>query len=185
MLAVIPLLRLARHERLRQISLTDGQQSELERWVRSQTLDACSVRRARIVLLAAAGVGNHEIARQLEISRGPVITWRGRFAVGGVGAIQSDLPRSGRKPHSDAAEIVRVTTQTEPAGATHWSTRRLAAKLGVSDTTVLKVWRAHGLKPHLVETFKVFARPAVCRKTRRHRWLIPFAAGARVGSVLR
>jgi transposase len=146
------------------ISLTDDQRNELERWVRSQMLDARSVRRARIVLLAAAGMGNHEIARRLEISRGQVITWRGRFAVGGVEAIQSDLPRSGRKPRIDAAEIVRVTTQTKPEGATHWSTRRLAAKLGVSDTTVLKVWQAHGLKPHLVETFKVSRDPRFVEK---------------------
>ena len=123
----------------KRIDLTDTQRAELERRVRSQTLDARSVRRAKIVLLAADGVGNHEIARRLEISRGQVIAWRGRFADGGIKAIASDLPRSGRKPRIDAAEIVRVTTQTTPEGATHWSTRKLAAKLGVSDTTVLKV----------------------------------------------
>jgi len=105
------------------ITLTDEQRVELERRVRSQTLDARSVRRARIVLLAADGVGNHEIARRLEISRGQVIAWRNRFAEGGVAAIESDLPRSGRKPTIDAAEIVRLTTQTTPEGATHWSTR--------------------------------------------------------------
>lgn len=103
------------------INLTDDQRNELERRVRSQTLDARSVRRARIVLLAADGIGNHEIARRLEISRGQVIAWRGRFARGGVAAIESDLPRSGRKPTIDASEIVRVTTQTTPEGATHWS----------------------------------------------------------------
>ena len=89
------------------INLTDDQRNELERRVRSQTLDARSVRRARIVLLAADGIGNHEIARRLEISRGQVIAWRGRFARGGVAAIESDLPRSGRKPTIDASEIVR------------------------------------------------------------------------------
>jgi transposase len=122
------------------------------------------VRRARIVLLAADGVGNHEIARRLEVSRGQVIAWRERFAKGGVAAIESDLPRSGRKPTIDAAEIVRMTTQTTPEGATHWSTRKLAAKLGISDTTVLKVWRANGLKPHLVETFKVSRDPKFVEK---------------------
>ena len=132
--------------------------------MRSQTLDARSVRRARIVLLAADGVGNHEIARRLEISRGQVIAWRNRFAEGGVAAIESDLPRSGRKPTIDAAEIVRLTTQTTPEGATHWSTRKLAAKLGISDTTVLKVWQANGLKPHRVETFKVSRDPKFVEK---------------------
>jgi transposase len=146
------------------ITLTDEQRNELERWVRSQTLDARSVRRARIVLLAADGIGNHEIARRLDISRGQVIAWRGRFAAGGVQAIASDLPRSGRKPRIDAAQIVRVTTQTKPEGATHWSTRKLAAKLGISDTTVQKVWRANGLKPHLVKTFKVSRDPKFVEK---------------------
>lgn len=146
------------------ITLTDEQRIELERWVRTQTLDARSVRRARIVLLAAEGAGNHEIARRLEISRGQVIAWRNRFAAGGVKAIESDLPRSGRKPTINAAEIVRMTTQTKPEGATHWSTRKLAAKLGISDTTVLKVWQANGLKPHLVETFKVSRDPRFIEK---------------------
>ena len=146
------------------IDLTDEQRNELERRLRSQTLDARSVRRARIVLLATDGVGNHEIARRLEISRGQVISWRGRFAEGGVEAIKSDLPRSGRRPRIDAAEIVRVTTQTTPEDATHWSTRKLAARLGISDTTVLKVWRANGLKPHLIETFKVSRDPKFVEK---------------------
>jgi transposase len=146
------------------INLTEEQRIELERRVRLQTLDARSVRRTRIVLLAAGGVGNHEIARRLEISRNQVISWRDRFAKGGMAAIESDLPRSGRKPTIDAAEIVRLTTQTTPDGATHWSTRKLAAKLGISDTTVLKVWRANGLKPHLVETFKVSRDPNFVEK---------------------
>ena len=137
------------------ITLTDEQRTELQRRVRSQTMDARAVRRARIVLLAAEGVGNHEIARRLEISRNQAIEWRKRFVQGGIAAISSDLPRSGRKPRIDAARIVHATTQTLPEGATHWSTRTLAAKLGVSDTTVLKVWHANGLKPHLIDTFKV------------------------------
>ena len=146
------------------ITLTDEQRTELKRRARSQTLDARTVRRARIVLLAAEGVANHEIARRLEISRGQVILWRIRFARGAVDAISGDLPRSGRKPRIDAAEIVRLTTQTKPEVATHWSTRTLAAKLGISDSTVLKVWRANGLKPHLVETFKVSRDPLFVEK---------------------
>lgn len=146
------------------IILTDMQRTELESRVKSQTLEVRSVRRAHIVLLAADGVGNHEIARRLNISRGQVIAWRNRFAMGGIAAIAGDLPRSGRKPRIDAAEIVRVTTQSKPEGATHWSTRKLAAKLGISDTTVLKVWQANGLKPHLVETFKVSRDPKFVEK---------------------
>lgn len=146
------------------ITLTQEQRKELERRVRSQTLAARSVRRARIVLLAAEGVANHEIARRLDISRGQVLNWRKRFAQGGLDAIKDDLPRSGRKPRIDTAEIVRMTTQEKPASATHWSTRKLAARLDISDTTVLKVWRANGLKPHLVETFKVSRDPKFVEK---------------------
>ena len=148
------------------INLSDGQRIELERRVRSQTLDARSVRRARIILLAADGVGNHEIARRLEISRNQVITWRGRFAKGGIAAIESDLPRSGRKPTIDAAEIVRVTTQTKPEGATHWSTRALAKQAGLSHSTVGRIWRAFGLQPHRSETFKLSRDPLFVDKVR-------------------
>lgn len=146
------------------IKLTDEQRAELERRVRSQILDVRAARRAHIVLLAAQGLGNREIARELGIGRIQAGCWRDRFAAGGLVAIEGDLPRSGRKARIDTAEIVRATTQTTPEGATHWSTRKLAAKLGISDTTVLKVWRANGLKPHLVETFKVSRDPKFVEK---------------------
>jgi transposase len=148
----------------RAIAVSGEQRAVLESMVRSQTIDVRVARRARIVLLAGKGLGDREIARELEIGRIQVARWRARFAQGGVEAIRTDLPRSGRKPHIDAAEIVRVTTQTKPEGATHWSTRKLASKLGISDTTVLKVWQANGLKPHLVETFKVSRDPKFVEK---------------------
>jgi transposase len=146
------------------IVVSHEQRVMLQSMERSQTIDVRAARRARIVLLAGQGMGDREIARQLGIGRIQVARWRARFTDGGVGAIQADLPRSGRKPRIDAGEIVRVTTQTKPEGATHWSTRKLAAKLGISDTTVLKVWRANGLKPHLVETFKVSRDPKFVEK---------------------
>ncbi len=144
--------------------VSDEQRVVLESMVRSQTIDVRAARRSRIVLLASEGMGDREIARQLGIGRIQAARWRGRFAEGGVAAIQADLPRSGRKPRIDAAEIVRLTTQSTPEGATHWSTRKLVAKLGISDTTVFKVWRANGLKPHLVETFKVSRDPKFVEK---------------------
>jgi transposase len=146
------------------MAVSDEQRVVLESMIRSQTIDVRAARRARIVLLASEGMGDRQIACQLGIGRIQAARWRGRFAEGGVAAIQADLPRSGRKPRIDAAEIVRVTTQTTPEGATHWSTRKLGAKLGISDTTVLKVWRANGLKPHLVETFKVSRDPKFVEK---------------------
>jgi len=146
------------------IKLNEEERDELERRVRSQTIDVRVARRARIILLAADGVGNHEIARRMEISRGQVISRRSRFAKSRMAAIDGDLPRSGRKAQIDRTEIVRLTTQTIPEDATHWRTRKLAAKMGISDTTVHKIWRANGLKPHLVETFKVSRDPKFAEK---------------------
>jgi transposase len=117
-----------------------------------------------MVLLAAQGIENREIAKQLGVGRVQVARWRRRYTQGGLAAIERDLPRGGRKPTVDAQAIVRMTTQEAPVGATHWSTRTLAARLGVSDTTVLRVWQRHGLKPHLVETFKVSRDPHFVEK---------------------
>jgi len=146
------------------IELTDEQRRELGRWAKSNTASVRLARRAKIVLLAAEGVDNTEIAQRLGVGRIQVGRWRERFAEGGLAAIEADLPRSGRKPRIDAAEIVRLTTQTTPAAATHWSTRSLADQVGISDSSVLRIWQAHGLKPHLVETFKVSRDPKFAEK---------------------
>lgn len=147
-----------------EITLTAEQRLQLERWTRSNTVEVRLARRARIVLRAAEGANNHEIAKELGIGRIQVGRWRERFASQGIAGIESDLPRAGRTRQIDAAEIVRVTTQTTPAGATHWSTRKLAKHMGISDSTVLRVWRANGLKPHRVETFKVSRDPRFVEK---------------------
>jgi hypothetical protein len=81
-----------------------------------------------------------------------------------VAAIEDDLPRSGRNSRIDSAEIVRLTTQTTPEAATLWSTRTLATKAGISDTTVLRIWQTNGLKPHLVDSFKVSRDPKFAGK---------------------
>lgn len=137
------------------IELSGEQRQVLQRWIRSNTVSVRLARRAKIVLLAADGLNNEAIANQLDIGRIQAGRWRERFAAGGLNAIEADLPRSGRKPQIDAAEIVRLTTQTTPKGTTHWSTRKLAAEAGISDTSVLRIWQANGLKPHRIDTFKV------------------------------
>jgi len=144
--------------------LTEAQRQQLQRWVRSSTVSVRLARRAQIILLAAKGMDNEKIALELGIGRIQVGRWRGRFVEGGLAAIESDLPRSGRKPRIDAAAIVRLTTQTTPKAATHWSTRTLAAEAGISDTSVLRIWRANGLKPHRVQTFKVSRDPDFVEK---------------------
>jgi transposase len=153
------LLAMAQSRRI--IQLTDGGRETLEQWVRSRTTPQRLVERARIVLSSAAGQSNAEICRLLSISHPTVTLWLNRFEESGVDGLIRDRPRSGRPkrldPEKVEAEIVRRTTKTKPPAdvATHWSTRLMAAEFGVSQTTVWRIWRAHGLKPHLAKTFKL------------------------------
>jgi transposase/transposase-like protein len=140
------------------ITLMDEDRQTLERWSRGRSVAARQVLRARIVLLAAEGRDNQTIAQQLQTDRLLVGKWRKRFSHQGLAGIEKDAPRGGRKPTARdamAAKIVEWTTQRKPANATHWSTRTLAAELGASHSMVNRVWRANGLKPHLVKTFKL------------------------------
>lgn len=146
------------------IQLSPDEERKLTQLARSNTTSVRLARRAGIVLLAAAGLENQAIAVQLGIGRVQVGRWRERYAQGGLAAIEHDLPRGGRRPEVDAAEIVRRTTRTLPMAATQWSTRSLARELGVSSSTVLRVWRAHGLKPHLIQGFKVSRDPKFVEK---------------------
>jgi len=141
------------------IELDDAQREKLVKLAQSDTAEVRLARRAGIVLLAADGLDNYRIGEILGIGRIQAARWRERYAGGGLAAIEKDLPRGGRKAKIDAAEIVRLTTQTKPEGATQWSTRTLAEVAGVSDTTIQRVWKARGLKPHLVKGFKVSRDP--------------------------
>lgn len=140
------------------------ERERLSHLARSRLTSVRLARRAQIVLLAADGLQNEAIAERVGVGRVQVGRWRSRYAEGGLAAIEKDLPRGGRPRTTDAAEIVRLTTQTQPEAATHWSTRTLAAKVGVSDTTVLRIWRQHGLKPHRLRTFKVSRDPHFVEK---------------------
>ena len=146
------------------IELDDAQRKKLMRLAHSNTTEVRLARRAGIVLLAADGFDNHEIGEMLGVGRIQAGRWRARYANGGFKAIEQDLPRGGRTPTIDPAEVVRLTTQTKPEAATQWSTRTLAAVAGVSDTTVQRIWRAHGLKPHRVKRFKVSRDPKFVEK---------------------
>jgi len=151
----------------RKIELTGEQRRALEGLARSRSAPLRVVERARIVLLAAKGLRNEQIASHLTMSRFKVSRWRERYARHGLAGIAKDAPRPGRTP-AIAAEtvgrIVRLTTQEKPRNATHWSTRMMAAIAGVSASTVRRVWRAHGLKPHRIKTFKVSSDPAFAEK---------------------
>jgi transposase len=148
----------------RAIELDDGQRAKLVRLAHSNTTEVRLARRASIVLLAADGLDNEKIGEILGVGRIQAGRWRGRYAVGGVKAIEQDLPRAGRTPKVDAAHIVELTTQSMPAGASQWSTRTLAAVAGVSDSTIQRIWSAHGLKPHRVKRFKVSRDPKFVEK---------------------
>ena len=150
-----------------QIALTDEQRRTLQRWARGRTTPARLVRRAQIVLRAAEGLENLQIAAELGVERTIVGRWRRRFSERGLAGIEKDAPRGGRTPtvrDRVARRIIEVTTQQRPASATHWSTNSLAKHLGVSPSMVWRVWRANGLKPHLARTFKVSNDPRFVEK---------------------
>ncbi|MGH7144510.1 MAG: IS630 family transposase [Planctomycetota bacterium] len=149
------------------ITLTADDRETLTRWSRGRSTQARLVRRAEIVLRAAAGLTNQEIAAELSVERTIVGRWRQRFAKLGLAGIEKDAPRSGRKPtvrDAVAGRIVEYTTQRKPKDATHWSTNSLARELGVSQSMVSRVWRANGLKPHLTRSFKLSNDPRFVEK---------------------
>ena len=149
------------------IKLTDAERTQLKKYSRGRSTPARLVLRAKIVLLAADGMLNKDIAEKLGAQPRTVGLWRNRFAEGRIAGIEKDAPGRGRPPSIDAetvAEIVRITTQETPPNATHWSTRDMARLMGVSDATVRRIWAAHGLKPHLFRTFKVSRDPRFAEK---------------------
>src|SRR5271165_3087957 len=148
------------------IEITPEERAELERIVGSGKTEQRIAQRARIILGAAAGKSNNALAKELETSRPTVLDWRQRFAKGGVKALYEDRPR-GRSftplVRAKEAEVVAMT-QTAPAQATHWSCRRMAEICSISKASVQRIWRANGLKPHLVRTFKLSNDPDFIEK---------------------
>lgn len=145
-----------------QIELSDIERETLTKWSRGRSTPSRVVQRANIVLLAADGLENQEIARLLGVMKRTVGRWRTRFSVGGLAALEKDLPRGGRHATERAryeSLIIKKVQEEKPENATHWSTRALAESVGTSQTLVSRVLRANGLKPHLVKTFKVSNDP--------------------------
>ncbi|MGH6610849.1 MAG: IS630 family transposase, partial [Burkholderiaceae bacterium] len=136
----------------------------MKRLIRSKRTSVRLAQRARIVLLAADGMQNKDIAVRVGVGRVQVSRWRERYAQWRLSGIERDLPRGAPPAKVDVARLVELTTQRKPEAATHWSTRTLAAKLGVSAASVSRHWRALGLKPHLVRSFKVSRDPRFVEK---------------------
>ena len=147
-----------------EIVLTDEERAELSKLVRSKRTSVRLALRARIVLLAADGTQNKDIAEQLGVGRVQVSRWRERYEQSRLAGIERDLPRGAPPVKVDAARLVELTTQAKPVAATHWSTRKMAAELGVSASTVMRHWHAHGLKPHIVRGFKISRDPKFIEK---------------------
>ncbi len=146
------------------IVLTQEERVELTKLERSRLSSVRQVLRARIVLLAADGMQNKVIAKELGVGRVQVARWRERYAESRLTGIERDLPRGAPPAKVDVARLVELATQTKPEAATHWSTRKMAVKLGISAASVSRHWRANGLKPHLVRGFKVSRDPQFVEK---------------------
>ena len=147
-----------------EIILTDDERAELVKLERSKVSSVRLAQRTRIVLLAADGMQNKDIAQQLDVGRVQVSRWRKRYAQSRLPGIERDLPRGAPPGKVDVARLVELTTQTKPKAATHWSTRTMAAELGISAASVSRQWRANGLKPHVVRGFKVSRDPQFVEK---------------------
>jgi transposase len=141
------------------LALLDSQREVLETLSRSTTAQFRLVQRARVLLLAADGVSNVEIAELSGVSRPTVLAWRNAFASEGLSWVEAKIAKGrGRKPtipEAKVAEIVELTLHSKPEGQTHWSCRSMARKAGVSPATVQRIWSSRGLRPHRVDTFKL------------------------------
>ena len=157
-----------RGPKLPELALTDEERTTLERWARRHTSGQALARRCRIVLACAEGASNQAVTTRLGISRPTVTKWRSRFVARRLEGL-ADEPRPGaaRTITDDQVEQVLVMTlETTPTDATHWSTRSLARQVGLSQSAISRIWRAFGLKPHLVDTFKLSTDPQCIDKVR-------------------
>jgi transposase len=151
-----------------ELLLSDGEREQLRAWARRRKSAQALAQRSRIVLAAATGGSNSQIAAEMGITRGMVAKWRSRFAEYRVDGLL-DEPRPGRpRTISDARveEVIVRTLETTPRDATHWSTRSLAAELGLSQSAVARIWRAFGLQPHRQESWKLSRDPQFIDKVR-------------------
>ena len=148
------------------LTLGPDDRETLSRWTRRAKTAQALALRARIVLRCAEGLDSCVVARQLEVTEGTVCKWRRRFLSRGPAGLL-DEPRSGAPRHitDDQVEAVVVKTlESTPRDRTHWTTRGMAHASGLSDTSVLRIWRAFGLQPHRTEIFKLSNDPSWSRK---------------------
>ena len=149
------------------LNLSSQDRGVLESWVRAHNTPQALVWRAQIVLFAAQGEANTHIADRLGITVVTVREWRKRFESDGIDALTRVKPGRGRKRSIDAEQVKQIihdTLHSKPKGATHWSCRTMAKHRKVSPATIQRIWDAHGLQPHRVETFKLSRDPQFVEK---------------------
>jgi transposase len=154
--------------KLAELALTDEERATLSRWARRRTSSQALALRCRIVLACAEGHSNAAVAERLGVSKPTVTKWRARFVARRLEGL-ADEPRPGAArtiTDTQVEQVLVATLETTPADATHWSTRSLARHLGMSQSAISRIWRAFGLKPHLVDTFKLSTDPQFIDKVR-------------------
>ena len=151
------------------VEVSAQQRQQLMRLMQGRSVAQKIALRARIILGASEGKADHRLAKELNLSRPTVALWRKRFRVAGVEGLLRDATRPGRRKKLTAeriAAIVEATLKTKPRDATHWSVRSMAKAQRVSPAMVHRIWQAHGLKPHRVESFKFSTDPDFVTKLR-------------------
>jgi transposase len=148
--------------------LTEDERETLERWARRPSTAQALAQRARIALRCATGQSNQGVARELGANRLTVGRWRHRVVTKGLdGLLDEPRPGAPRKiTDGDVERVVRLTLETTPRDATHWSTRAMAKRCGLSQTAISRIWRAFALQPHRVKTFKLSTDPLFIEKVR-------------------
>jgi transposase len=150
------------------LTLTADERETLERWTRRPTTARARAERARVVLECAADKTNTAVARELRLTKQTIGKWRTRFLRQRLDGLL-DEPRPGaprRISDGDVERVMRLTLETAPRDATHWSTRAMARRCGLSQTAISRIWRAFSLRPHRVKTFKLSKDPLFIEKVR-------------------
>ena len=149
------------------VVIEPAERAQLVEWSRGRLLPSRLVERARIVLGAADGRTNLQIADELSIHQRTVALWRRRFLLFRLAGIEQDAPRAGRKPRLDPEFVQGVlfkTLHTKPRGETHWSVRTMAREVNVHPSTIHRIWQLHGIQPHRTQSFKLSKDPQFERK---------------------
>jgi len=151
----------------KQIFIDNADRIALGKIVQNRNTSQKIALRTRIILMSADSLATNEIVHQLGTSIPTIVRWRKRYIQAGIPGLLKELSRPGRKKRIEekkVREVIEKTLQEQPLNATHWSTRSMAAVVGLSPATIQRIWKEHGLKPHLVRSFKLSRDPRFIEK---------------------